>query len=147
MDLISTRVTEPKNIESKFKHSVLRSGIVKVSAELKNSFKSKTHHSGFSAELAVIRLLEKKGWILLFHRAKTRISEIDLILEKDGRILLIEVKRLNDDWRVFQRISLKQKIKLQANVLFFSLQIKEFSYESYVAWVDLKNRISFCKVD
>jgi Holliday junction resolvase-like predicted endonuclease len=93
----------------------------------------------------VIRLLEKNGWSLQFHRLQTTISEIDIIMGKDLKIILIEVKKLDDDWRAFQRISVQQKNKMKLNEILFSYHFKDFIYESFIAWVDPKNRISFCK--
>ena len=160
MDLKSTKVTELSITESKFRHSVLQSGIGKVSAALKSTsdnqssledlfknkpinIKYKHHHSGFAAEFNVQKLLETKGWKLIFHRFKTKVCEIDLVFEKENKILLVEVKKLTQTWRAFQRITPNQQLKLKANNLLFTLNFKDKKVESYVACVDQKNQISF----
>ena len=93
------------------------------------------------------KLLQSKGWKLIFHRLKTKVSEIDLVFEKENKILLIEVKNLTERWRVFQRITPRQQLKLKANQLLFHLNFKGIEVRAYVAWVDQKNKISFCSVE
>lgn len=99
------------------------------------------------AEINVQKLLESKNWKLIFHRFKTKSSEIDLVFEKEDSIILIEVKKLTNPWRSFQRISNRQKLALQANLLMFRLHFKDKKINAFVAWVDQKNKISFCSVD
>jgi Holliday junction resolvase-like predicted endonuclease len=114
--------------------------------ELKSS-SDKNHQLGLIAEYNVKKLLETKGWILILHRFKTRAGEIDLIFEKEEKILLIEVKKLTNSWRSFQRIRQKQLLVLKTNRLLFLLNFKDKEIESYVAWVSQKNVITFCSVD
>jgi Holliday junction resolvase-like predicted endonuclease len=84
---------------------------------------------------------------LIFHRFKTKVSEIDLIFEKEEQILLVEVKKLTQPWRSFQRISSNQQLKLKANNLLFSLNFKDKKTRSYVAWVNQKNIVTFCSIE
>lgn len=44
------------------------------------------------AEQRVLRLLRARGWRLLSHQWVCRWGELDLVLEKSGRLLLVEVK-------------------------------------------------------
>ena len=44
------------------------------------------------AEQRVLRLLRARGWRLLSHQWGCRWGELDLVLEKSGRLLLVEVK-------------------------------------------------------
>lgn len=126
---------------------VLQSGIDKPSVVLKSSFKTKNQHLGYSAEQAVVILLQKRNWILEFQRLKTKFAEIDLVFSKEDKVLLLEVKKLNDPWRSFERINLKQYQKLQSNLLFFSSMFKNFEFEAYVVWVDPMNKVSFARVN
>ena len=44
------------------------------------------------AEQRVLRLLQQRGWRLLARQWTCRWGELDLVLEKVGRLLLLEVK-------------------------------------------------------
>ena len=44
------------------------------------------------AEQRALRLLRAKGWRLLSHNWRCRWGELDLVLAKPGRLLLVEVK-------------------------------------------------------
>lgn len=105
---------------------------------------------GLCAEENVIKLLISKNWSLCYRRLKTKIAEIDLVFEKTERlqteVLLIEVKRLNESWRAFERIHSKQLIKLQKNFILFSATFKNIKFRSYVAWVDPQNKITFVEI-
>jgi|GEM_PF-4723237 len=145
MDLKNTKATEHCTNVNKFKHLVQVRGIAKASEELKNTSVnySKSQALGYRAEQNVIKLLQSENWILCFHRLKTDIAEIDLIFEKNNKVLLIEVKTLNNSWRAFERIQKKQLSKLQSNLGLFSRQFHAYEFHAYVAWVDPQNRISF----
>ena len=143
MDLKNIKDTELSITDSKFRRSVLASGIVKASAELKNtSAKTPAQRAGLYAEEQVANLLQKHNWELIFHRLKTPIAEIDLVFEKDDKIILVEVKTLNTSWRSFQRIAPLQKNRLSLNLVLFSNFFKEKKVEAYVAWVEKNNAIS-----
>ncbi len=102
---------------------------------------------GFYAEQMVVKLLIKNNWNLLFQRLKTRIAEIDLVFERYDKILLVEVKTLNDSWRAGQRLAPKQIEKLKANRMILSFYPKKKKVEAYVAWVQKNNVITFCSID
>lgn len=123
------------------------SGIEKPSPELKSSFKTKNQLVGYTSEQAVVFLLQKNNWILEFQRFKTVVAEVDLIFSKNNKILLIEVKKLNDDWRAFQRVGRNQYFSLQKNLVYLSTRMPGFQFESFVCWVDRLNRVSFVRVD
>jgi Holliday junction resolvase-like predicted endonuclease len=137
--------------DSEFRKWVLASGIVKAlpaskstSAKTANSF---ALTSGLLAEVQVIKLLMKNGWSLSFHRLKTRIAEIDLIFEKRNKILLVEVKTLNNPWRAGQRISQRQLDKLRMNRTVLSYYRGNKKIEALIAWVETNNVITFCRLD
>jgi Holliday junction resolvase-like predicted endonuclease len=89
----------------------------------------------------------KNGWSLSFHRLKTRIAEIDLIFEKRNKILLVEVKTLNNPWRAGQRISQRQLDKLRMNRTVLSYYRGNKKIEALIAWVETNNVITFCRLD
>jgi putative endonuclease len=47
---------------------------------------------GNASEVAAARFLEGKGYKILVHQFKTRRGEIDLVAEKDGELVFVEVK-------------------------------------------------------
>lgn len=143
MDLKNTKAMEHFSTDSKFKDLVLASGIVKASAELKNSLADSIGHR---AELRIIELLEKHQWKILFHRLKTNIAEIDLILIKNQKVILVEVKTLKNDWCVFDRLHPMQELKFRANLQLFRRRFPQKEISGYVAWVRPYKPIKFCKL-
>jgi Holliday junction resolvase-like predicted endonuclease len=111
-------------------------------AELKNTSQVK----GFRAEHSVIKLLESKNWNLEFQRLKTDIAEIDLIFEKSGEVILVEVKTLNNSWRAFDRIQGSQLKKLELNLFLFRKKFSDIHFRAFVAWVCPENKISFVEI-
>jgi Holliday junction resolvase-like predicted endonuclease len=91
--------------------------------------------------------MQKQGWVILFQRAKTQIGEIDLIFEKNNKILLIEVKKLNNSWRAFERIGAKQANKLQNNLIYFSNRFRQFQFFAQLCWVDRLQKVYFVELD
>ncbi len=125
----------------------LQSGIVRPLAESANTADDPNHQAGYRSEVAVIRLLNKRGWKLECHRARTTIAEIDLIFSKNNEILLVEVKRLDDGWRAFERIGKKQYQALQKNLVFLTTNLKTYRFIATVCWVDAENKVSFVLVN
>lgn len=70
------------------------------------------HVKGLDSELKVIRFLQAQGWQLLQHRFKTKLAEVDLILQKDGCLRILEVKSISNWDFVSYRLSKKQKERL-----------------------------------
>ena len=54
--------------------------------------------SGGWAEQRVLRLLAQRGWRLLSRNWRCRWGELDLVLEKPPRLLLVEVKGRSGGW-------------------------------------------------
>lgn len=90
--------------------------------------------------------MESKGWKLVFQRLKTKIAEIDLVFEKDDKIALIEVKKLNEDWRVFQRWNPLQQMRFQANLVLFSRKFQNKEIKGFVAWVRDRKPVVFAEI-
>jgi Holliday junction resolvase-like predicted endonuclease len=110
--------------------------------ELKNTSAVK----GFRAEQSVIKLLESKKWNLEFQRLKTEIAEIDLVFEKSGDVILVEVKTLNNSWNAFERIHSHQLRKLELNLFLFRKRFNDINFRAFVAWVSPENKISFVEI-
>lgn len=125
----------------------LQSGIVRLLAESANTVNDPNHLAGYRSEAAVVRLLNKRGWKLECHRARTTIAEIDLIFSKNNEIVLVEVKKLDNGWRAFERIGKKQYQALQRNLVFLSTNLKSYRFIATVCWVDIENKISFVLVN
>ena len=97
--------------------------------------------------MAVIHIMEKRGWVLECQRIRTTIAEIDLIFTKRERVLLVEVKRIDNPWRTFERIHKTQYQALQKNLIFLSTNLKKYDFMATVCWVDAENKISFVLVN
>ncbi|MBC7420683.1 MAG: YraN family protein [Bdellovibrio sp.] len=111
-----------------------------------NPHYKKSQSLGLAAEVSVIEKMKHNSWSLSFQRARTKIAEIDLIFEKQNRVALIEVKALNNSWRAFERIGVKQTQKLQVNLIFLASQFKEFKFFAAICWVDKKGKVYFVEV-
>lgn len=121
---------------------VLVSGIVKPSPALKNTLNSYNQNEGLKSETKVIEYFQKRKWCLLFHRAKTKIAEIDLIFQKSNKIKLVEVKKLNNQWRSFERVSEKQIQKLILNQIYLSQKFSNYYIESNICWVNSNGNVT-----
>ncbi len=147
MDLKSTKVMEQIITVSKFKNMALGQSIVKPLRELKSTCTSINQFKGLASEKAVIELLTKTGWQLEFQRAITKVAEIDLILTKKEKLILVEVKKLNQDWHAFERVGKKQFQSLQLNLNLFTHQFRDLHVSAYVAWVNQFNQVTFLSVE
>lgn len=147
MDLKNTKATGHFFTGSKFSNMALQNGIVKPSAGLKNSFTSINQFKGVACERAVTYLLLRREWHLEFQRARTEISEIDLIFSKEKKIILVEVKKLDEGWQAFERIGKKQFQGLQGNLNLFTYRFSEWHVRAYIAWVNRKNEVTFLSVE
>lgn len=54
--------------------------------------RSQRQRSGDFAEQRALRLLRSRGWLLLSRQWRCRWGELDLVMAKPGRLLLVEVK-------------------------------------------------------
>lgn len=59
---------------------------------------TKQQIQGDRAEEIVFQLLEHKGWVLLDRNWSCRWGELDLVLQKDQRLLVVEVKGRTARW-------------------------------------------------
>ena len=76
---------------------------------------------GLEAERAILEYYEKRNYLCLAKRLKTPFSEIDLLFwTPDGDLLMVEVKSSNSLSFRSQRITWKQKRRLQNSMTFLN---------------------------
>ncbi len=96
-------------------------------------------------------LLTQKGFEILARRVKLACGEVDLIVQKDNRVTLLEIKTLNDPWAIFQRISKSQLSRLRWNRVGLSSRWPQMQVCSFVAYVDTKSHkrpiVQFIQID
>lgn len=68
--------------------------------------------AGVTAERTVLRAYERKGYALQCERWRGKAGEIDLILEKDGCIVFVEVKQAQSFAQAAERIQPRQQVRL-----------------------------------
>ena len=68
---------------------------------------------GYQSERLVEQRLALRGWVLCRHRWRTPWAEVDLVFQKKGRLLMVEVKSLADLGFLATAVSSKQKRRLQ----------------------------------
>ena len=94
--------------------------------------KQKSYWFGLLAEYYAIIVLSFKGYILLKHRFKTKMGEIDLIFKKGHNLIAVEVKARKDtstnieevvSHRQYHRIINSLKIFLNKNEIYSNFNI------------------------
>lgn len=73
---------------------------------------STSYHAGLSAELMVERLYEQRGYSIAARRFRNRHGEIDLIVQKDGCCVFVEVKKSKTHARAAERLLSSQMARL-----------------------------------
>lgn len=69
---------------------------------------SVSYHAGLSAEDQVTRHYARDGHVILARRWRGPAGEIDLVAEKDGTVVFIEVKKSRSHARAAERLSQRQ---------------------------------------
>jgi len=67
-----------------------------------------SYHAGLSAEDQVSRHYARDGHVILSRRWRGKAGEIDLVAEKDGTIVFVEVKKSRSHARAAERLSTRQ---------------------------------------
>jgi putative endonuclease len=75
----------------------------------------KAYDFGLSAEAAVARLYQSRGFDLLEERWRGRAGEIDLIFQKGGEIVFVEVKASKSFAKAATHLGAKQMVRLCAS--------------------------------
>jgi len=73
---------------------------------------SVSYHAGLAAETIVERCYLDRGYAIAARRFRTRHGELDLIAQKDGRSVFIEVKKSATHARAAERLSTRQMERL-----------------------------------
>ncbi len=73
---------------------------------------SVSYHAGLSAEAIVERSYLGRGYSIAERRYRTRHGELDLIAQKDGQTVFIEVKKSATHARAAERVSPRQMARL-----------------------------------
>lgn len=107
---------------------------------VKPSVGSKNISKGLKCEETVMYHFTQMGWKCIGHRKKLFFSEVDLVLAKDNKILLIEVKSLHDQWMAFERVPHKQIQNLIKNKILYQVGNPRLQVECRVCFV-LKDQI------
>jgi putative endonuclease len=71
-----------------------------------------SYHAGLSAEDQVSRRYVRDGHTILARRWRGKAGEIDLVAEKDGTVIFIEVKKSRSHARAAERLSQRQLTRI-----------------------------------
>ena len=107
----------------------------------------KFHQQGKEAEAVVQSYFLCRGWSISSARSKFDGVEVDLIVEKANRRVLLEVKYLNHSWRAFERVGTKQIQRLKYVLLGMRRQERLLKIEGYVVFVLPDKQLHFISLD
>lgn len=71
-----------------------------------------SYHAGLAAEETVANLYRQTGHVISAQRLRTSAGEIDLVAEKDGEYIFIEVKQSKTHARAAERIGRRQMARI-----------------------------------
>ena len=74
--------------------------------------KNSQHQKGYENEVLVILYYQNLGYELLAHRFKTPFAEIDLLMKKKDKVIMVEVKSISHENWIIDRISKSQKLRI-----------------------------------
>jgi Holliday junction resolvase-like predicted endonuclease len=100
-----------------------------------------------AAEAVVRKFFLSKGWSISSERTKFDGVEVDIIVEKDKRRVLLEVKHLDNTWRAFERIGTKQIQRLKYVLLGLRKIERTLKIEGYVVFVLNNEKLHFISLD
>jgi len=78
-----------------------------------------SYHGGLAAEEAVARLYQTRGHLVLAKRYRSKAGEIDLVVEKDGIVVFVEVKKSRTTSRAAYALSERQMARIYASAALF----------------------------
>lgn len=119
--------------------------------ELKNTYNSfslnKSQIKGLRAEQVVRDFFISRGWEIISERSIIEDTEIDLIVMKDQRKVILEVKYLDNLWRAFERVHTNQIKRLKSVLFGFRMRERNIKIEGYVVFVSQSNSMKFISLD
>lgn len=90
------------------------------------------------------QFLVSKKWNIISKRQKYKFGEIDLVVQREKKIVIIEVKTLKNEWSAFDRVQNKQIFRLQKNFIYLSkTEFKNFDVKLMLCFVGTDFKISW----
>lgn len=105
------------------------------------------HVKGLNSENEVIRHLRGQGWLLIFHRFKTKLAEVDLVFQKGKELRIIEVKSITSWDFVSYRVSRTQKQRLIRVFHYFQHRYKALNISLELAVVPTEGDILYIEIE
>ena len=100
---------------------------------------------GWMKEQIVAHFLKNRGWTILSQNKKILGVETDILAQKEGEKVLIEVKSLKKDEHIEKILKLEQKNRLKRAALSLCDETDK-GLRLFLAVVDPQNRIEFLEV-
>ena len=86
-----------------------------------------SYKKGVDAEDVAVQYLRLKGYGSLAQRYKTGVGEVDLIAEKDGGLVFVEVKAHKTMERALQAVTEKSRRRIEAAAMHFIMEHPEYN--------------------
>lgn len=109
---------------------------------VKLNAKSSGWQRGLEAEIRVEKAFTSWGWVISHRRWRTPFAEVDLVVTKNKKIFLLEVKSVVqfDEWTRF-RLPPRQKRRLRKALEWYNAQGNEAQF--LLVFVDSQGRLNF----
>lgn len=88
-----------------------------------------------------------REWQVCDQRTIIEDTEIDLIVVKDRRKVMLEVKYLDNPWRAFERVHRNQIRRLKRVLHGMRLRERNIKVEGYVVFVNSEKKMDFISLD
>lgn len=90
-----------------------------------------------------------RGWSIASERTKFDGVEVDLVVEKEKRRVLLEVKCLDNSWRAFERVGTKQIQRLKYVLLGERRRncVRNIRVDGFVVFVLQDGKLQFISLD
>ena len=138
MDSKNTKATRRLNTWKKFFNSDPAKNTVEASKASKNF---STHSRGLTSEERVVDFYRRRDFVLLRQRQRHKFAEIDLIFQKNKKLILVEVKTLADSEFVQWKVSQRQRQRLSNAFHYYLHKYPELEVECHMVTVDHSGHI------
>ena len=105
-----------------------------MTAKKRATHKTKSYKFGIISEIIAAFFLRFKGYKIICRNYKTRLGEIDIIAQKKGYIIAVEVKARRNKINVGEILTLYQKKRIKNA---FKIFLSNRNYSSFGARFDL----------
>lgn len=109
--------------------------------------KNTSQIKGLKAEQIVCDFYIAKGWEIFSRRTIINDTEIDLIVLKGERKIILEVKHLDNLWRAFERVHRNQIKRLKRVIFGLRASERNIKVDGYVVFVTVEAKLHFISVD